>query len=89
MPTTFENSARHALLAMLSATLLAACGGGDFDAELDAAVATGQVDPGAAPTVSFEAASAHASRSPMGIGRRAPICMFAPPDCQPNLPPTQ
>ncbi len=76
---TAGHSARHALLALLGATLLAACGGGDPDAEESAAVTE---------TVSFEAASARASRAPLGSGRRAPICMGAAPDCQPNLPPT-
>jgi hypothetical protein len=89
-PTTFRRSASHALLATLSATLLAACGGGDDNAEeLDAAAATSLGDPGGAPTVNFEAAPANASRSPMGGWRRAPICLDTPPACQPNLPPTQ
>ncbi len=87
---TFWRSIRDALLASLSATLLAACGGGGDDAEEPgAAAAISQGDSGAAPSVSFEAASAHAWRAPVVGGRRAPICMNTPPECQPNLPPTQ
>jgi hypothetical protein len=69
-----------ALLAVLSATLMTACGGGDHDGEDVSA---------AAESASFEAASAHASRSQMGGGRLAPICTFATPDCAPKVPPTQ
>jgi hypothetical protein len=77
---TFGRTFGPALLAVLSATLMAACGGGDNDGEDVSATA---------PTVSFEAASAQASRSPMGSGRLAPICTFAIPDCPPKVPPTQ
>jgi hypothetical protein len=87
---TFGNTVRRALVAVLSATLLAACGGGDYNAEeLDAAAATSQGDPSATPNVSFEREPAHALRAPTGGGRRVPICLDAPPACQPNLPPTQ
>jgi hypothetical protein len=89
-PMTLWRSARLALLALLSATVLAACGGGDYDADqLDATAATSQDGSAASPAVSLEHASAQASRSPMGGGRRVPICMLTPSDCQPNVPPTQ
>jgi hypothetical protein len=81
IPTTFERSVRHALLAMFSAGLLAACGGGDTNTE--------EPDAAATPSVSFEAASAQSSRAPMGGGRRVPICMDARLECQPNVPPAQ
>jgi hypothetical protein len=93
MTTTLSisrRSARHALLTILGATLLAACGGGDHDAEEPGAAATAaQRDPGTAPAISIEQTSAHASRASMGGRRVAPICTHAPPECQPNVPPTQ
>jgi hypothetical protein len=75
----FGRSVRHPLIALLGAALLAACGGGNLDAEEQAADTA---------TFSVEAVSAHASRVPMNGGRRAPICTGAAPDCPPNLPPT-
>lgn len=87
---TFGRSVRPALLAVLSAILMAACGGGDPDAEvLGAADATGQLDASAARSGGVEAASTQASRAPIGGGRLAPLCTFASPSCPPNVPPTQ
>jgi hypothetical protein len=80
-PENFGRSVRHALIGALSATLLAACGGGDHDAE--------QPGASAVSTVNFEDAPADASRLSMGGGRRVPICTNASPECPPNLPPTQ
>lgn len=69
-----------ALLAVLSAALMTACGGGDHESE-----GVGV----AAESGSAKAASGHASRTPMGGGRLAPICTFETPDCPPKVPPTQ
>jgi hypothetical protein len=88
--TNFRRTNRGALLAILSATLLAACGGGDDGAEaLDAAAATSLREPGAGRTVDFEAAPLHEARAPGGGWRRVPICLDAPPACPPNVPPMQ
>jgi hypothetical protein len=78
--TTFERCMRSALLATLSATLLAACGGGDPDVNEPVASAT--------PTLKVEKASAQASRKPGG-GDVRPIfyCMDALLTCPPTLPP--
>lgn len=87
---TFGRSVRPALLAVLSAAFMAACGGGDPDTEVrGAADATGQLDASAAPSGGVEATSTPASRTPLGGGRLAPICMLASPSCPPNVPPTQ
>jgi hypothetical protein len=86
---TFGRSVRPALLAVLSATLMAACGGGDPDAEVPgAADATGQLDASAARSGGVEAKSTQASRIPMGGRQLAPICTFASPSCPPNAPRT-
>ena len=79
--TTFERYMRSTLLATLSATLLAACGGGDPDVEEPVASAT--------PTLSVERASAQASRKPGGGGDVRPIfyCTHALLTCPPRLPP--
>lgn len=78
---TCERCMRSTLLAILSATLLAACGGGDPDVDEPVASAT--------PTRSVEKASAQASRKPGGGGDGRPIiyCMDALPTCPPTLPP--
>ncbi len=84
---TLGRCLRPALLALLSATLLIACGGGG-DGDGEEHDATGATDSGATPTVNVEREQAHALRSPMGGFRRAPICLDSPQACPPNLPPT-
>ena len=87
--TNFRRSVRGALLAILSAALLAACGGGDNAEEIDAAAASSLRESGAALTVDVETAPVHRARSPAGGWRRAPICLDTAPTCPPNVPPTQ
>lgn len=87
---TFWRMARHALVAVLSASMLVACGGGGEDDDNNALAATADA-PDGSPTAGLGAgAGASATNASLGVRARPPQCDPADaPPCGLTLPPTE